>query len=364
MSKSLTRVTVADVARAANVALGTVSRVFNNFSDVTPKVRDQVIAAAQELGYTRLRRRKGRTPTNGAAASAADTYGVICFGMEDSLVHLPIVSTAIQGIDEAIGTRGGTMTLASIPCGDRVPKFLHGNRVAGVIVKGPNQGELPPPGKSELLRQIYRIPHVWLMGRLPNTQGDHCNYDLDRVGSLVAHHLRAKGHRRVAVLNPKPGQTQFDQMKRAFVEVGRRLGCDVQLLETEPAAELRWPLPAITSEKNVNILVERWAAQPASARATALFVPSDRTAVQTYSALERIGRQVGRDVGLVSCNNEEVVIMGLNPGLTTVDVHADAIGRRAVDLLRWRIEHPNDTTPVYLLIEPTLVERNSVPKIG
>ena len=44
-------VTVKDVAREANVSIGTVSRVFNNHKNVTEEVRLRVLKAASSLGY-------------------------------------------------------------------------------------------------------------------------------------------------------------------------------------------------------------------------------------------------------------------------------------------------------------------------
>ncbi|MCI2169986.1 LacI family DNA-binding transcriptional regulator [Schleiferilactobacillus perolens] len=44
-------VTIRDVARAAGVSNGTVSRVFNNYSDISPETRKRVITIAQKMGY-------------------------------------------------------------------------------------------------------------------------------------------------------------------------------------------------------------------------------------------------------------------------------------------------------------------------
>ncbi|GCE23870.1 LacI family DNA-binding transcriptional regulator [Dictyobacter kobayashii] len=46
-------VTVKDVARKADVSVGTVSRVFNNHSNVSEEIRGRVLRAAAELGYDR-----------------------------------------------------------------------------------------------------------------------------------------------------------------------------------------------------------------------------------------------------------------------------------------------------------------------
>ncbi len=355
-------VTITDVARAAGVALGTVSRVFNNVADVNPDTQEKVWQTARELGYRRIRQRRGAGRNghdlrNGLHAD----IGVVVFGMEDTLVQVPVVSSALQGIEHALAGHGHTLMLANIPTGDRIPPFLAEGRVAGLILKGPNQGDLPPESDTELLRSAYRVPHVWLMGRLPGAQGDHVNFDTEVAGRLAATHLREKGHRRVAFFNPKPGQIQFEKLKNAFLVAALRLGLDYSLLELEPPPTRAWPLPAITLEENVDLLVQRWSAIPAGKRPTALFVPSDRTAVQLYSALERAGLHVGTDIGLVSCNNEKSLLMNLHPGLTTIDIHADDIGRRAVDQLLWRIRHPLEPLSLQILVDPTLVERGSVP---
>ena len=44
-------VTIKDVAQKANVALGTVSRIINGNTTVSPELREHVQAVIQELGY-------------------------------------------------------------------------------------------------------------------------------------------------------------------------------------------------------------------------------------------------------------------------------------------------------------------------
>jgi DNA-binding LacI/PurR family transcriptional regulator len=348
------RVTITDVAKAAGVALGTVSRVLNRHADVNADIRDRVMSTARHLGYRRIRLRR-RAPLAGGG-----TVGVVIFGMDDTLVQLPVVSSALQGIEQALSAEGRSLMLANIANGNRLPPFLEEGHVQGLILKGPNQGLLPPEEENDLLRQLYRLPRIWLMGRLPNARGDHCNFDTEAAGRIVAEHLHDKGHRRVAFMNPKPGQIQFEKVKAAFAIACTRLGLACTLLEVEPPQRLAWPLPSITRQENVDRLVDEWSALSVRTRPTALFVPSDRTATQLYATLGRRQLRPGRDVSVVSCNNEKSLLVNLHPALTTVDVHAEMIGRRAVDLLLWRIAHPDDTTDSQVLIEPALVVGDSV----
>ena len=47
----MSKVTIYDVARVADVSLATVSRVLNNPEKVKPKTRERVLTAIKELGY-------------------------------------------------------------------------------------------------------------------------------------------------------------------------------------------------------------------------------------------------------------------------------------------------------------------------
>jgi DNA-binding LacI/PurR family transcriptional regulator len=354
--------TVRDIARLANAAVGSVSRALNGHTDLNAELRERILSAARELNYTPLRKRHHAAASNRRAKfSEGAKIGLICFGMEDTLVQLPVVSSAMHGIEEAISMSGGTLMFANIPRGDRLPPFLAEKQVSGVIIKGPNMGLLPPESESELLRAIYRLPHVWLLGQLPNAHGDHCNFDHEIAGRLAANHLREKGHAHVAFLNPKPGHAQFEPLKSAFMYSAGLAGMKVDVLEPAVDLDVTWPLPSISSQTIVEMLVQKWVHARPKQRATAIAVGADSAAVQLYSALAKIGIRPGRDVGIISCNDERSLIMSLNPGLTTINVGAEVVGRNAVARLAWRLAHGNEDSAVRILIEPKLTVRDSVP---
>jgi LacI family transcriptional regulator len=116
-------------------------------------------------------------------------------------------------------------------------------------------------------------------------------------------------------------------------------------------------LHAVDQVEMVEGLVERLLSlrQPP----TAVFAPDDSMGAMVYRALTRRGLAVGKDLSLISCNNETPLHMGLYPAPTTIDVHADEIGRRAVDQLAWRMTHPS-APAMDTGIEPTLVPGESV----
>src|SRR5262249_15175011 len=155
---------------------------------------------------------------------------------------------------------------------------------------------------------------------------------------LAAEHLWQQGHRRLAFLSPKPSHATFAQRQAAFEWHARQWGASV---ETVLGADGDWKLPlmAVDAIENVDGLVELLLSTPN--HPTGLFVPGDAVAAMVYRALAKRGLQVGRDLSLVSCNHESTLLAGLYPNVTTIDIHAVQIGRRAVDQLIWRLSHPD-----------------------
>jgi len=97
------------------------------------------------------------------------------------------------------------------------------------------------------------------------------------------------------------------------------------------------------------------ASQP---RPTAVFCPADSITRQLYKACAMGGIEPGRDLSIISASFEDASAM-LHPSLTSIDIHPDAVGRRTVELLEWRLAH-RDEPEVQITIAPSLVEGQSV----
>lgn len=64
----------------------------------------------------------------------------------------------------------------------------------------------------------------------------------------------------------------------------------------------------------------------------------------------------GRDVLLVSCNNELPYLSTLHPTPATLDIRAESIGRLGVQRLIWRLEHRHVPERIRTMVEPALIE--------
>jgi LacI family transcriptional regulator len=354
--------TVLDVAAAAKVSVGTVSRVLNTPDAVSAQIRQRVLDAVATMNYKPLRkRRRGAMVTDGQGGyRRRGNFGVLLLGMDDSLTHLPVITEALHGVELAMAAEGMNLMLANVPNADRVPVFLAKNQVDGLIIKSPLLGDLRLCASSALLDAINRIPHVWLLGRPDGGQGDMCGTDFDVGTRIGVEYLHARGHRRIGYLHPRLGQTRSEGLKRALSAHVQRLNMSLDYFEKMQHEPVKWPLPAVTSPAELVPLVERWKAMPEAERPTAIIVSADSIAVQLYAALRQLGLRVGKDVSVLSFNHEKPLVMGLNPALTTLDIRAEAIGRRAVHQLFWRIRNKSENFPTKLLVEPGLIEAGSV----
>lgn len=354
--------TVLDVALAADVSVGTVSRVLNTPDAVGADIRKRVIEAVARIGYKPLRkRRKGGLVTDGQGGyRRRGNFGLLLLGMDDSLTHLPVISEAIHGVELAMAAEGMNLMLANVPNADRVPVYLAKNQVDGLILKSPLLGDLRLCASPALVEAINRIPHVWLLGKPDSGEGDMCGMDFDVGARIGMEYLHGRGHRRVGYLHPRLGQTRSEGLKRALSAHAQRLDLSIRYFEKTQSEPVKWPLPAVSRPAEVMPLLDRWAALPEEERPTVMIVSADSIAVQLYAALRQRGLKVGVDLSVLSFNHEKPLVMGLVPALTTLDVRAEAIGRRAVQQLFWRIRNKNEQIATKILVEPCLIEGGSV----
>src|SRR5688572_15844819 len=100
--------TIRDVAQAAGVSIGTVSRVINGNAAVSTHSRNRVNSVVRSLKYSSLRRRR---PVAGAPGLKDKRIGILFLGMDRSLSSLPVVATALQGVESVLASGGSSASL-------------------------------------------------------------------------------------------------------------------------------------------------------------------------------------------------------------------------------------------------------------
>lgn len=348
---------ISDVARAARVSVGTVSRVLHRHPAVSFENQRRVEQAIARLEYVPRQRKASMSDLNPLHGK---TVLLLTLGMDRSLVTLPVVATAMGGVEHAIGQANANLLMANIPAADRVPEALRRRRIDAVILKGAMQGDLIGQANRELIALLERLPTVWVLGRPDGAWGDVVQVNDLTVGRLAAGHLIAHGHRHLGFVSPKPSQVILMRRQASFTFFAEHAGARVTACVGRDC-DWRFPLRAVDDVQMVQDLVDRLL--KLRRRPTALFAPDDSVGAMTARALAARGVLLGRDMSLLSCNNERSLLVGIYPPLTTLDVHAHDIGRRAVDQLAWRLAHP-EAPSVDIGIEPRLVPGESIAQVS
>jgi len=192
-----------------------------------------------------------------------------------------------------------------LPNADRVPAFLKNNGVEGLLIKTSQYSELPDARSNPLIKNVLRFPLVWLWAKPEGAGGDLCSFNRESAARLAAIYLAEHGHRRVAYFNPKKGKSSLEHMKKEFGYACAQYRLTLSLIESANPRVSVWPESALTSSDDLQPLVDEWLALDEAVRPTAMFVPADNIAVHLYSALAKRSLQVGKDVSIISCNNEK-----------------------------------------------------------
>ena len=87
-----------------------------------------------------------------------------------------------------------------------------------------------------------------------------------------------------------------------------------------------------------------------------LFVPADHDLLEAFHALRRRGVEPQRDILLLGCNADPQFITRMHPRPATIDIQSEAVGRRAVEQLLWRVANREVAGRVETFIMPTVLE--------
>ena len=337
------------VAQLAGVSASTVSRVVNDHPAVAAGTAATVRQAMQALSFTPARRRRsnGRDGRpNGTHRATAIAF--LVFGNSSSKAA-PAFERLLHGVSTAANDNNLDLMFSSVSDPAQLPARSLGREVGGLLL----HGERPAAAIQARLRTL---PTVWLMANRQRPQwGDQVMPDNTVIGEIAAKYLLGRGHRRLAYLGAGGGGAWSLGLRAfAFTQVARDAGADVHAFSAdEPAPDYRRS-DGLTA---VGESLVRQLAQVAPAP-TGLFVAEDRLVPAVDRALRARGLRVGSggDVEIVSCNNERPHLIGLHPQPATIDIRPDAIGRRGVEQLLWRMRNPDVPERVRHLVEPALIE--------
>ncbi|BDO41687.1 LacI family DNA-binding transcriptional regulator [Cellulomonas sp. NTE-D12] len=328
------RPTIVDVAAAAGVSRGTVSRVLNGGHWVSPEAAAAVERAIKETGFQA--NQYARSLVTGRANSVA----FLLTEPQHLLFEDPNFSILLRGAAQALAARG--MPLLLMVAGTRdeqqqVLRYVGAGHVDGVLLISSHAGSLVV---DALVAQ--KVPTI-ACGVPLGHEGAVGYVAADDLGGgrLMTRHLRERGRRTIAMitgpLDTPGGRMRLDGYR---AELGHDY--DERLVENGD----------YTRESGVAAMRALLERRP---DLDAVFVGSDLMAAGALQVLREAGRSVPEDVA-VGGFDDSGLAETLDPPLTTMRQPFSRISQEMVRLL---LEVVDGETPAAITLPTSLVVRAS-----
>jgi LacI family transcriptional regulator len=329
------RVTLQEVATKAELSLSTTSRALNGHPAISDETTAKVRRIAGELRYRPVRSHR-RASTSPYSALAGRDIAIASLALDRSLFSMPVIDAAFHGAEDALRESGARATIVHIPHLAQLPSDFRPDRLDGLILTGAMVNQFASACDTPVIRQLRKLPSVWVIGDPPGAWGDTVMADDFAVGSGAAEKLVACGHRHLAFLNPVPDNLLFARREDGFYSAARRLGAEVQSFCQSLPGDWMLPLQAPASRFDaVQALIDKLL--NSTPRPTAVFAAADSVAALAYCVLGMRGIRVGQDISVIAGNNTPGLLSIPLPHLATFDIHARRIGALAVRQLAMQI---------------------------
>ncbi len=326
--------TIQDVARAASVGRGTVSRVLNGRPNVDPATRARVLEAIAALDFV---------PS--AAARRLSLRRTQSIAVVTLHLTRPSVVERLRGIESALVDAELDMIVFNIETVERRDAILRDvprpERIDGLILVSvaPHDTELAPIRRSGLPVVLIDAHHR----ALPRVVCDDVG-----GGMMAANHLLARGHRRFGFIGDEPrpalgvpsSRMRFRGVALALREHGLAIRPD-HVAEGEHTREFA---------RELTEAMLRSADRP-----TAIIAASDTKAIGVLEAARGLGIDVPGELSVIGYDDVEAADF---VGLTTIHQPLAETGVRAVGRMIGLISGAA-RVPLREVLPVSLVERRT-----
>lgn len=327
-------VSIKDVARHAGVSSATVSRVLAGKPHVRQEVREQVLAAVEELGYQ---------PSRVARSLQAQRAKII--GLIISDIENPFFTSLVRAVEDvAYQNQYAVFLCNSDEDTDKENLYIdlmRAERVAGVVLSPTRERDHP----SQKLIEAH-VPVVAIDRRIIDLQVD--TVLVDNVGAafdLISHVIQ-DGHDRIGAVLGDPIATTGHERREGYEQAlqAHNLPLLPHLIRTGH------PKEAVGYRLTGELL-------DLPDPPTALFTGNNLLTVGALKAIYQRGLRMPDDIALVAFDELDWMSL-VRPNLTAVSQPTYELGRTAAELLLQRIED-NTRPPREVVLEPTLTVRQS-----
>lgn len=330
------RVTIKDIAAAAGVSCGTVSRALADRKEISVATKARIRNLCKEMGYV------PNLAARGLVTRATHVIGLLVPDISN-----PFFSEIAKEIEMTARAHGYQLlvcsSMRSAELEYTAAERLLRQQVDGLIVSAFT------PKSMEWLRQLSNgLPIIYLGG---NHDADCCYVGADNVygGYLGGQYLTSLGHRKIAFLGGRADSNTNRARVEGFCKALGEVGGEPALVECPP--DLDYTV-------RYDVLAQQFLASKPSV--SAVFAYSDRFALGVMKAAAEQGLRIPEDLSLIGYDDISYAALP-RINLTTISHHKRTLGQKATMRLLERIA--GDETEYHDVLQPSLVVRGTCQSI-
>ncbi len=331
-----------DIAQQCGVSVASVSKALNGHLDIGEATRERILTCAKEMGYT------ANFAARALKTNRTYNLGILFADLQNSGFMHEYFASALNSFRFEAERRGYDITFISSDIGHQKASYLQHalyRQVEGVAVIC---ADFLDPIIQEL---VYSQVPVVTLDHAFNNRLAVMSDNRNGIESLVRF-VYDMGHRRIAYIHGN--QTAVTESRlTGFYRACESLG--LKLPEGYVVAS-EYHNPDSCHEATMRLL-------SCAERPSCILFPDDFAAIGGINAIREHGLSIPEDISVVGYDGNYLA-RSVSPTLTTWQQNTEELGRTAAAKLIERIEHPRTALPEHYLIHGSLLEGQSVRRLG
>lgn len=334
--------TLRDIAREADVALSTVSKVLNNKSGVSEETRERVLTVANDLGYQQ------KIVFEAPVASPITSVGIITRWNPTRPVRgaYPFYSQILSGAERACQRQKYQLLYSQVEVDKdgyvvQLPAMVLESQVDAMVIVGAFFADTVEELAEHIGTNIVLVDSYTTLPLFDSLVTDNVS------GAVVAvSHLIENGHEHIGLIGSSQHSfPSIRERRQGYLEALALHGIASSYIEEgDLRREAAYQATLRLMQKSPQI--------------SAIFACNDDAAVGVLRALNEMNLRVPGDVSLVGFDGSELA-QATSPTITTMSIDREYMGEAAVRMLRERAAFPHHPL-VRVQVVPHLREGDSV----
>ena len=305
--------TIKDIARIAGVSVTTVSKVLNDYPDISKQTKEMVKRVIARENY------RPNAIARSLSSHKSHSIGIFFTDHRNSGLRHPFFRDIIYGIEKTLFQESYDLILFAHQWGDTFSyaEKCQSRQVDGAVLMG-------MPGNDPYLERLIdsEIPTVFIDLELSGKNSCYVISDnVEGAGQAVSY-LAKLGHEQIGMImgqkNTKPAQDRLSGFKQRIKELHLQY-------------QSEWIVEADFSENGgyqaMNRILKLSGPYP-----TAIFCQGDQMAIGAMKAIEERGLAIPGDFSLIGFDDIEISSY-VKPALTTIHQDKILMGEKAAQLL-------------------------------